>query len=467
MGATSGFDTYYGDTPVQNLDKNQRKWYHPIVDTMFRQHSIFNRLVRYYYNLGNVNATSMEITQLMDPHANFDPLGMRDIWMPASYVDSRAVRIGFSRYGGKVAYHEYDDMITYWKDNQGGGVRNILQGALGQHMIDVHDYVLRNKFLNLPFQYYVGGGSDFSDLTASDVMTWQLAQEMWLGFSYRDVPMASDPSLPMRNNGSILCLTSPGVIYDIQQGTTDNEDWIPVVKYADPSRALRYEVGTAKNTRYLASPRMTLWNCGNITQQLDVTAAITAGDGAPDPSSTQVDSTYYVGQTSTGRSDIKHYIQLESADLSGISVGQIITIHSDKTDEYGVTDGADFNDGTMHVRRVVAVNDTDNRLTLDRPIMIDFSTELESGVYAYVTIGGHVHASLFMAGPDAVVMGVGRAPVMKAPPPVDDFAQVFRFSWNGYEGANFYRPEVAEIAFSAGSTRVVGARSINYPTSGS
>jgi len=447
MGATTGFDTYYGDNPIAALDQNQRDWYHPILDNLFRQQSVFTRLVRYFRNLGAINAKNMTITQILDVHPDFDPLGLRDIWMEASHLDSRNVQITFSRYGGKVAYHEYDDIITYWKQSQAAGMAAIVRGQLGLHMVDVHDYLTRNAFLALPFKLYAGGGSDFSDISTADLMTIDVADDIWLGFGYRDVPMAQNPALPQSNGGVILCVTTPGVVYDLRQGTTENEDWVPIVKYADPSRILRYEVGQMRGVRYISTPRATLWNCGTLIQQHQIAAAISAGDGAPDPESVQVDSTYYTGQKGA-----THYITLDA--VTGLSVGDIVTIHVDRTNANGITNGVDFTDGKLHVRRIVSISSP--RVCLDRPIMVDMDTDL-GGLYGYCTKGRHIHSSTFIGGPDAVIGGVGRPTVVKAPPAVDDFQQIFRFSWNAYEGLNRYRPEVAEIVISAGSIRVVGS----------
>lgn len=457
---TLTFDQAYGDTPVSALDQNQRDWYHPIVDRMFRQQSVFKGLVRYYQNMGAINAKNMTITEISDVHPNFDPLGLRDIWMPASHIDSRSHQITFSRYGGKVAYHEYDDIITYWKVNGAAGMRGILQGSLGQHMIDVHDYLIRNAFLTLPFQTYSGSAATaytgFDDIQAADIFDPQIADEMWLGFSYRDVPLATNPELPNGNQGMLLCLTTPGVVYDIQQQTEDSQaasKFKNVMMYADPSRLLNYEVGMYRNTRYLASPRMTLWNSGTIETQAAIKVAISAGDGAPDPETTKVDSVYAVGQKG-----VTHGITVD--DIGSIVVGDIVTVHVDRTSDFGVSNGVDHRDGKLHVRRVVAVSGS-TILRFDRPIMEDFSTDLGGTVYGYVTKGRHVHCSIFLAGPDAVVGGVGRPPVVKSPPPVDDFEQVFRFSWNSYEGFNLSKPEVADIVFSAGSTRFIGRAAVS------
>ncbi len=451
----SDFDTYYGDTPVSALDQNQRDWYHPIVDTLFRQQSVYTGLVRFYRNLGAVNTKTMIINQILDVHADFDPLGLRDIWMPASHLDSRQLQITFSRYGGKVAYHEYDDIITFWKKNQAGGMRAILQDQLGQHMVTVHDYLIRNAFLALPFKNFVGGGSDFSDVDTDDLMTLQQAEDMWLGFGYRDVPMAMDPNFPMANGGQLVCVTSPGVIFDVRQGVTDNVDWIPIIKYVKPELAFRYEVGALYGTRYVSTPRATLWNAGAILAQAPIAGAVTAGDGSPDPESTAVDGTFYVGQKAA-----THSITMDTDfQDSDFAVGYIVTVHVDRTNGNGITNGVDFTDGKLHVRRIVALTD-EVSVSFDKPIMVDMSTDLGGGVYGYITKGRHVHTSTFIGGPDAVVGGVGRPPVVKSPPPVDDFEQVFRFSWNGYEGFNTFNPDVAEIVYSAGTIRVVGDKVI-------
>lgn len=50
----------------------------------------------------------MSVTALIPPHANVDPLTLRQIWMPSSYVDSYQRDITFNKYGGKLSYHEFD-----------------------------------------------------------------------------------------------------------------------------------------------------------------------------------------------------------------------------------------------------------------------------------------------------------------------------------------------------------------------
>ena len=51
---------------------------------------------------------------------------------------------------------------------------------------------------------------------------------------------------------------------------------------------------------------------------------------------------------------------------------------------------------------------------------------------------------------------MAQPPRFHAPIPVDDFEMVQRFSWDAYMGHQPYAPEVFEVVFSAGSTRVKG-----------
>ena len=402
------------------------------------------------------------MTQLMDPHPDTTALAVRQIWMPASHIDSRQVEVEFSRYGGKVAYNNYDDVVTYWRQNRQAGIRGIMRGALGQHMIDVLDLLARNAYLKGAYDsgyvLYSGGASDFAGIGTSDSYLFDLntGMDIWLGMTLRNVAAALGPS-GVANN--IICYTSPSVIYDIQKGGASDE-WVSVHQYANQTALLKYEVGTYKNIRFVQSPKLVLWNAGTKTAQGLISNAIHAGDGAADPSTTKVDNVYQVGQTSAG---IVNYIQLGSwatGSVSDIAVNDIITIHSTRTSTYGVTNGVNPFEGTAHVRRVVGVSASPDRITLDQPIMIDMATDLGAGVYGYITKGRNIHASIFIGGPNGIVSGVAVPPRVHTPPPIDDFEMVQRFSWDAYLGHQSYAPEVFEVVLSAGTTRVKGAAGV-------
>lgn len=238
-------------------------------------------------------------------------------------------------------------------------------------------------------------------------------------------------------------------MYDLQQQST-SKDWIGRVQYAAPIRLLNYEVGTFRSIRWVVSPKQCLWNTGAIVSQVNVTAPINAGDGA---SGTLVDGTRNPGQPGA-----THTIQLASGPSTAIKNGTMLTLHTVKTNAYGVTGGVDFNAGNNSDMMVDSVDTTAHTVTFKSPVMIDYKTDLGGGVYAYCTLAIHVQASTFIGGPDAVVNGIGRPPRLHAPNTVDDFDQIFRFSWDSYQGYQMYNPDVIETIFSAGTVRTIGTK---------
>ena len=455
--ATGDFDTYYSDNPWEVMDKNQRVWYDPELMLMYRRNAVFSPTLNFVKNNGNVKATSMVLNQQLDAHPDTSALASRQIWMGASHIDSRQIEVQFSRYGGKVAYHKYDDIITYWKQNGTAGLRKIMKGALGYHMVSVLDLIARDAYvqgaLDSGYVMYQNDRADFSEITTADLFELNNALDIWLGMTLREVASAQGVAGAQNN---ILCYTSPSVIYDIQKGTGSDE-WIEVNKYEGRVQAMQYEVGTYKNVRFVQSPRLILWNCGALIAQGSVDAAILAGDGAPPPGSTKVDGTYMTGQTSAG---ITNYISVGSwgtGSLANIEINDMITIHVTRTALNGVTNGVNFREGTAHVRRVVGKTATPDQIVLDKPIMVDMNVDLGAGVYAYVTKGRNVHASVFVGGAQGIVSGVAQPPRLYTPPAIDDFESIFRFSWDAYLGHQPYAPEVFEVVLSAGTTRIKGA----------
>lgn len=449
---------YYADNPVEVLDKNQRVWYDPDVMILFKQKALFSNVINFTKNLGDPRATSMVTTQLIPPHANYTALSVRQMWLPAMHIDSRAVEITFAHYGGKVALHDYDDLVTYWKADAKAGLRSILNNMLGGHVIETTDYLARNAFVkgalaNTGYVYYAGDATTFNDIDDNDLFSLDIAMNIQLGMQYRECALVNNPLMGDGNGaGSVICYTTPGVIFDIQ----DAEDFVAVRQYQDLNAILRYEVGAYKGVRFVASPRLTLWNAGAVIFQSAIAVAPKAGDGAPAPSSTKVDGTYLVGQESAG---IVHTITVADTPTD-LAVNDIITLHLTRTSSYGVTNGVDPFEGTAQIRRVVAKNDGAKTIQLDKPVMIDYTTDLGGGVYGYVTKAQHVHSSIFVGGPQGIVAGVAQPIRFHTPPPIDDMEAIYRYSWNTRMGYQPYNPEVFEVVFSAGSVRVKGRRVI-------
>ncbi len=455
--ATGDFDTYYSDEPFSVMDKNQRTWLDPDLIDMWRLNSVFRPILTFTRSLLDVRATSMTVTQLLDPHPDTTALSARQIWMPSMHLDSRNIEITFQHNGNKISYHKYDDMITYWRQNRQQGLRRIVRGALGQAEVDMNDLLARNALiggaLTTGYTMYAGSGAtNFNTLGTEDIYDPDLGADIWLGMANRGLAEALGPS---GAEGAIVAYTSPGVIYDIQGA----EDWKTMQEYLGDRARMRYEVGAYKNVRYVQTPKCTLWNCGAVIARAPVTAAITAGDGAPDPSTpVKVDGTYLTGQDSAG---ITHYIQLgnfTSGSLGSLAVNDIITIHATTTSAYGVTNGVNFQEGKLTNRRIVSIDTDNGRLCLDQPVLVDFATNLGAGTYAYVTKGRNIHATIFVGGPMAIVGGVAQQPQFYELDPIDDFKAIYRFTFDQYMGYQPYRPEIFEVVFSAGSTRVKGAR---------
>lgn len=457
--AVGDFDNFYSDEPFSIMDKNQRNWYDPILIDVWRQRSVFRPILTFTKNNAGPRAKVMTISQVLDPHADTTPLALRQLWMESMHIDSRAVEITFQHNGAKIAYHKYDDMITYWKQDNVAGLARIAKKSLGVAETDLNDMLARNALIGgaeqTGYLLYMGDATDFSTIDVGDVYDPDIGSDIWLGMAQRNVPGAMNP----RGNGAggtMVCYTTPGVIYDIQ----NNAGWLSVNEYLQNQSLLNYEVGTYKNVRYVATNKCVLWNCGAIACQAPISQAHNAGDGSPDPATTKVDGTW-----KTGQDGVTHYIQLgdfTSGSLGGVGivVNDIITIHKTRTAANGVTNGVNYQEGTLMNRRVVAIDTDNGRIQIDQPILVDYDTDLGAGVFGYVTKGRNVHASIFIGGPNAIVAGVFQQPQMYELDPIDDFKAIYRFSFDQYLGYQPYSPEVFEVVFSAGSTRVKGARSV-------
>jgi len=450
--AVGDFDLHYSDEPFSIMDKNQRNWYDPILIDVWRQRSIYRPVITFTKNNGAMNARTMTVTQVLDPHADTTPLAMRQLWMESMHIDSRSIEITFQHNGLKIAYHKYDDMITYWKANGAvAGLARIARNALGVAETDMNDMLARNAFIGGAFStgytMYMGNATNFGDLATTDLFDPVIGSDIWLGMAMRGVPGALNPS---GAGATMVCFTSPGVIYDIQK----NEGWVSVHEYLQKDMLLNYEVGTYKNVRYVQTPKAILFNCGAKVAQAPISVAAISGDGV---ATNKVDGTYLVGQGTDG---VTHYIQLGTfvdGAITDLNVGDIITIHKTRTSAYGVTNGVNFQEGTLLNRRIVSIDEGNGRITLDTPILVDYNTDLGGGVFGYVTKATHIHSSLFVGGPQGIVAGVAQQPQLYAPQAIDDFMAIHRFSTDQYMGYQPFAPEVFEVVFSAGTMRYKGA----------
>lgn len=446
---TGDFDTFYSSEPWSTILTNQRQWYDPFLRDYYYKNAIYSRFVTAQFNNGSVNAKTMSVTSLIAPHANSNELGLRQLWLPSSYVDSFQRDITFSRYGQKLALHEYDPLITYWQTNPSGGLKTIINQQIGRLMVETLDKLARNAFLTNSFKL-IGDGSQtgFDQVQSGHFLGNATVEDIQLGMKERGVPYAQ-LAMEQGSMTNLFCITTPGETRKMREGTAAN-DWWDVIKYANPQAAMKGEVGAWKGTRFIETNDACLYNCGEIYTQTTLGAAVHAGDGAPAPAS-PVDGVYKVGQPS----GVVNYLPVASS--AGFAVNDIVTIHVARTTANGVTNGVDFTDGKLENRRIVALNTGGaNRIILDRPILEDFATDLGGTVFGYVTKGRHIHTATFIGGTDGVVLGVARQPKIHTPKPVDDFDSVYRVSWDAYLGYQLFEPTVFENWFGAGPNRVKG-----------
>jgi hypothetical protein len=449
--AVGDFDNFYPINPWANVATNQRDLFNAVLlSDFYRKHVIYNRFVTTQINLGDVRAKNMTLTKLIAPHANFNQTGLRQIWLPSSYIDSAARDVTFARYSGKLSLNEYDDMVTYWQSNGAFGLKPIINGATGPQMVAVFERVARNTFLSNSFKMMGAGGTatGFNQITSLDTMSSDLIEDIHLGMAERGVPYADNLD---GRHGNIPCITTPGIVQTIRKQAGPG-DWIDAHRYADQGALINGLVGSWRGVDFYQTNDACLYNCGTIYKQVNITGQIHQGDGSPDPTVTLVDSVFKVGQTS----GVTHYVQTAGFSVGDFKVNDYVTIHVGRTNANGVTNGVDYTDGKAHNRRIVAVDQPNGRIALDQPILEDFTTDLGSGVYGYVTKGRHIHTATFVGGSDGVVQGVGRPPRVHTPKPIDDTESIYRVAWDAYLGYNLFEPAVFEVFIGAGPNRMKG-----------
>lgn len=429
---------YYSDNPWVSINKNTFDTYVPALLDTFRKRSVYRNFVNYQIDLGAQRTKKMIFTELFDAEPNTNAVSLRTLWANASHLDSRQVSVDLEYHMGKIAAHKYDVLVTQWLQ-AGGDLSSICRGALGQMLTDHLDILARNAFIVWPFSLYSGNATNFQSIQATDKFDdSELAERVWVHMAEKDLPLATDP---MGDRSQMLiCITTPRVISDMRRNNASL--WRSVGIYSRPEMIVQNEVGLLNNVRFVETNRNVLHGCGAITTQKAITTALNPGDGA----ATTVDTVYTVGQT--GAAD---HIHLEDFNSGEYAVGDKVVIHRARTSSYGVTNGVDPKDGTQVVRRIVAVDATANTISVDKPVLKDFSTEVTSGVYGWVTKARDIHMSIFLAGPSAVACGVGDPPKVYTPAPIDDVQGMYRFSYDMLLKYQAFRPEFAEVLFSTGS----------------
>jgi hypothetical protein len=438
----------YGQNPWSDVDRKTIPYYVPALLEQFRLRNVYAPFTTFAVDMEQQNAETMYFSELFDIEADKSSGDNRELWFNTSYIDSRQFSITCERHFGKIALHKYEPWVTYWRKN-GGDLRQIARGALGISISDVIDELTRDAYLAGPYWLISGhtsatksasGYPNFSAITATDTFNPDDLAKIFLIMDMQwNVPFANDPTGV--SGRSLFAVTTPGVWYDLI--TDDTLNFREKLETLQDPRILRYEVGQYLNTRYIKTGRNVLWNCGTITAQTTLSADAAIGSGA----AATVDGHYTVGQTTvrehTNGAGNTRYVTV--ADATGLAVGDIVTLHKTRTSAYGVTNGVDFNEGTLTNRRIVSISGTN--IAFDKPIL---RCEYDSG--HYLTKAVHIHATVVIGGPRAVVWGVTQPPSLYTPPVIDDGMGQIRYTWDSYMKAQQFRPEMAYVIYSAGSS---------------
>ena len=453
--ATPTLQDFYLMNPMSIIDRNTWLDREALVEEQFvKGPSIYTPLVNWVNRSQQTGAQVSEFTEILEGDVDSDEIAMNatTITDPMA-VDSRARQMTVKRYGDKVQLSDTSSIFQQWHLSGGRDWRPLLRNVLGNNVRRKIETLSRNIHMMGPMEWwtYGNGGSSFNDLDGDAKFGLDIVNQWNLRLGN-----TGDPVIPGEMAAAKLAMIPPGATYDFMEslkfaGPGEGGLWTTAKVYKDP---LKYEIGMYKNVRFVEVPNDTfgynhsiLYNAGKIQIQAEVSLPITAGDGAPDPRTTKVDEVWYVGQN-----EVTHYIQLASdTDMSEFSRNDFVTIHSVRTNRYGITNGVDILSGKTIVRRVIQVDAANHTLSFDRPVMRDYKIDLSNGsnVYAYVTKGTHVGFILVMGARGGVVANVNKPIEFYEPMPYDDFKSIWRFVWDIKAGFNFWNPALFECHFVA------------------
>lgn len=448
-------EDFYNINPIAVIDQNQWDDRVPEVVMNFqRGPTLYSPLIDWTDRSSETGASNSIFTDLLEGDVNNDPIAFTDNYIRDPLgLDSRARELSVLRYGDKVQVHKSSNYFQMWKMSGGRNWRPLLRNILGNNVRRKLEVLARNAYLRGPksFWTYAGGATSFADLNQSSTFGLDMVNAWNLRLGATGTPV-----IPGDRANAKLAVVPPGSMYDFQESlaaasNSEAQMWRDAAIYSG-QQALRYEIGQYKNVRFVSAPSDTyglnpavLYNAGAIKKQCTITAEIAVGDGAPNPESVKVDETWRVGQK-----DVTHYIQLSAFDPGDFEVNDFVSIHTVRTNDYGVTNGVDFLSGRTIVRRVVAVDADNNRLSFDRPILSPYR-ELSGnpGVYGYVTKGVHVGFNLILGSRGGIMGNVNKQIEFYEPKPVDDFESVYRFVWDILLGYNIWEPNLFECHFTA------------------
>jgi len=473
-------EAYMDVSPLQAWDRDQWTEFDREINVQFHGPRIFLTPLLNYVNMEPGADTWITGRELLGTHTNYNTIGNRQRYIDAMFVDSREKKlVSDGRYGGKVQLHEFDQLVSRF----GSGpdfMLNVLRFRLGQSIIQTHEKIaMKAIFEYATFKFLSDGNGwdagtyDFSTLenTASYQFRIKFVLESRLRMMERSVKYTQEwatwaspvPSSP----GDTLIITTPNVMFDLWN--SDEGDWMQDLRNLQDERVINGGEARYHGATFVDNPELILRNAGELSKQVGITLPVKWGDGAPDPGDggdgTMVDDIYLVGQSSAG---ITHYIQCSSFSTNEFTVGEIVTLHTEKTTDWGITDGVDFLDGRTLNVEIVSIDVSNNRLTVFEPIVQEYLAAFtgtpnggsEATLYGYVTKARHIHPILVVGARGMATFAARTMVRLHNPPDIADLPGVHRFTWDEYGAPNKWNPYIYELIFCVASDTVGGRQAV-------
>ncbi len=417
-------------------------------------------------------------TDVVQSHTNHNTIGRYQRMMTPLYIDTRYKKVRARyRWGSKIQLDDRDEMVTRFGMDTPTFITRVLQRDMANNIVAQTERIARDGILTNADHLFMWNGNafangtlDFSDIPAdeSGLFDVKLLEQVALRMSYRSMYTLkswgsyANPVPGQNFRSSVLIMMTTGGYWGIWN--SEEQDYMIDLRQLQDERIINggevqyRKFATIQDTKH----SLVLWNAGTITTQKAVTRPIKWGDGAPDPATTQVDGVFYAGQSSDNTT---HYIQLDSLAAADFAVGDFVSIHLARTDDWGITDGNNFLDGKTLVAEIYTIDATNNRLTFRDPVTEQYEDSFDyntlNGVasagqaYAFVTKAQHVHPVYVVGGREMVQWVARRQPdgsLIQFHRPVDtnvDFPSIQRVTANWYGEVNKWSPDLVEIFFCA------------------
>lgn len=466
-------EAYYDANPMQGWDWDKWDEYDSTIDIGFHTRPTFFSPLMNYVSMPNGADTYYTGNELLRGHINYNTIGNRARYIDAMYVDGRKKKLeADKRYGGKVQLWEFDELVSRYGKGTPQFMLNVLRTRLMGGIIETHEMLARNAMLDFALHKFLADGTawaassnDFSTITTAS--SWKvdlkLLEQARLRMAERSMDYQQEwgtyaqpvPGWP----GDILVITTPGVMYDIWN--TPEGQFMQDLRELQDQRIINGGVVRWKGVTFVETMWAQLFNAGTISKQVAVTQPINFGDGAPDPDSSRVDNVYLTGQSGT---DQVHYIQCSDLGTSQFVAGDRVTIHVERTSDWGITNGVDFTDGQSFEAEIYSVDEDNERLVFRQPIPLEYTKAFQATpqggsattCYAFVTKAQHIHP-IYIIGARGMATFASRRKI-QIYNPIDnaDLPNVHRVSWDEYGEMNRWNLDIYEVHFVAASSGLSG-----------